>query len=94
MTKLIGQLEGSKHICCPGCGADMMGGYVPADLERKPPGAGDVAVCWWCAAVLQYLGEPLSLRPLPPGHQGHEDPVVQQIQREVRGRPPKLRRVV
>lgn len=92
MTKLTGQLEGSQPIC-PGCGADLRP-YTPADLDRTPPQAGDVSVCWWCAAVLEYYGEPLTVRPLPAGHEAHDDPVVQQIQREVRGRAFKLRRVV
>ena len=50
-----------KAALCPGCG-EFLDDCTPTGPGRVQPRPGDVTVCAYCAAVLVFDGEPVSVR--------------------------------
>ena len=48
----------------PKCHACGKGAESYTGITGEKPTAGDIAVCWYCGALSQYGGDPLTLRPL------------------------------
>lgn len=52
----------SEKLICPSCGSKNDGATGFADSEGKTPVNGDLSVCYYCGAILQYSNDLTELR--------------------------------
>jgi hypothetical protein len=54
--------EHPQATACPSCGAMLENSSPPDGSDLRPPVVGDATICMYCAALLIYADESLTLR--------------------------------
>ncbi len=63
--ELSGKLAASSPMC-PQCDK-LIDGFTCVDNDGARPIPGDTSICFYCATILEFYGEPLALRRLEGG---------------------------